>query len=159
MQDFSVCIFSLLKVMWFLSLQNCIECFLELDQKYVQLVCLVLSCYLYAQVLSVALGLLFYSSGSMLHIDAENVIGTLFQDSGMSFQLFAKTWTLDQVHHLALWALEDEGSRSWWTCLTLVTDAGIVFNDIHFFPCKGIKKPQTIAKNDSDYGASIRADP
>lgn len=56
-----------------------------------QLVCLVLSYYLYAQVLSVALGLLFYSSGSMLHIDAENVIGTLFQDSGMSFQLFAKT--------------------------------------------------------------------
>lgn len=44
-----------------------------------QLVCLVLSCYLYARVLSAALGLLFYSSDSMLHIDVENVIGTLFE--------------------------------------------------------------------------------
>jgi hypothetical protein len=58
---------------------KCIECFPELDQKYVQLVCLVLSCYLYVRVLSAALGLLFYSSDSMLHIDAENVVGTLFE--------------------------------------------------------------------------------
>jgi hypothetical protein len=58
---------------------NFIECFLELDQKYVQLVCLVLFCYLYARVLSAALGLLFHSSDSMLHIDAENVVGTLFE--------------------------------------------------------------------------------
>lgn len=58
---------------------KCIECFLELDQKYVQLVCLVLSCYLYARVLSAASGLLFYSPDSMLHIDAENVVGTLFE--------------------------------------------------------------------------------